>query len=72
MLSFICHRHVKDLIILTVIVQGLGIFTDYMWLFWLLVRAFLFFLLSAFENPCSSIYKKIFRIALWVLQALAW
>ncbi|RMX56636.1 hypothetical protein pdam_00002411 [Pocillopora damicornis] len=36
-------EHVKDLIILTVIVQGLGIFTDYMWLFWLLV-------------PCRAIY----------------
>ena len=30
-------RHVKDLIILTAITQGLAIFTDYMWLIMLLV-----------------------------------
>ncbi|EDO41555.1 predicted protein [Nematostella vectensis] len=29
-------EHIKDLILLTVIVQGLAIFTDYFWFFWLL------------------------------------
>ena len=36
LLKLFC-RHVKDLIILTAITQGLAIFTDYMWLIMLLV-----------------------------------
>ena len=36
LLELFC-RHVKDLIILTAITQGLAIFTDYMWLVMLLV-----------------------------------
>lgn len=37
---FLCFRHLKDVILLTAIVQVLSVISSYFWYLWLLVRTF--------------------------------
>ena len=59
-------RHVKDLIILTAITQGLAIFTDYMWLIMLLVsKSFWYLWAGSYNRVLKCDVIKIKFVKLW-------
>lgn len=62
---FLCFRHLKDVILLTAIVQVLSVISSYFWYLWLLVRTF-----AGDKNPalqqCWVIWPKTKSSDLWI------
>lgn len=62
---FLCFRHLKDVILLTAIVQVLSVISSYFWYLWLLVRTFAGDKSPALQQ-CWGIWPKTKFSDLWI------